>query len=337
MKRVINQIITLQMLLACVFSFGACSVLDDEESDPESVATLVGTWKGKGWGTGRWRVIFREDMTARVTNYEFNAMGKKVLVISDSETDWSAHGNNFDLGYYWGHIVSDNEISFNARLVNNEDIRMQKVSSDNLDDQIEEQEEEEKKEEVMTSMTGLWEGLSNDGTYVRSLELTKQDNGSFSSTDIFYYADGGHLPGIFYGWDIDLSLNTFLLYGSVISEDGEEGQLNLEDSVITLPTVTLRKTTKPVNEPLTVRAATGVWTDGNNARIELNADMTASYEEDGVTYSYDGWRTAGNEVQLFYDGRDNSIYYMTRLILSGDELILFPGFAGSRRFSRATE
>ena len=168
-------------------------------------------------------------------------------------------------------------------------------------------------------------------------ELNKQDNGAFSSVDITYKAEGAYWPNMFFGWDIDLDANRFTLFGTATSDDDEIGELNLGDSVIVMPTVTLRKTAKVINDPQAVNAAVGVWTSDDDQRIELRADMTVTYSNGWMTYDYDEWRTADNEVQLFLAGRDHSMFYTARFVLSGDELIEFPGFDECRHFRRAEE
>ena len=310
MKTFVDRILTLCTVLACVLALGSCSILgDDEESDSETVNTLIGIWVSGDSGTGRWRLEFV----------------------------YTARDGVFTMGYYGGRLISDVELSFDTRLVGYDDLRMRKVADDDFDEQLEAAEQEAEKERVMTSMTGLWEGLGNDGTYVRSLELIKQDNGRFSSVDITYKAEGAYLPNMFFGWDIDLDANRFTLFGTATSDDDEIGELNLEDSVIVMPTVMLRKTAKVINDPQAVNAAVGVWTSDDDQRIELRADMTVTYSNGWMTYDYDEWRTADNEVQLFLPDSDYSMAYAARFVLSGDELIEFPGFDECRHFRRAEE
>lgn len=338
MKTFVNRIFTLCTVLACVLALGSCSVLDDDdqENDSATVNTLLGIWVSRDTGIGRWRLEFVDDRNVRVTNYYTDIIDGKLRVNIDGTSTYTARNGEFDAGYYWGHVVSESELSFNARLVGYEDLRMTKVADDHFDERLEEAEKADEKERVMTSMAGLWEGLGDDGTFVRSLELTRQFNGSYSSIDITYTAEGAYAPNVFYGWDVDLDANRFTLFGTAAGDEAEIGELNLEDSVIVMPTVTLRKTSKVINDPQTVNAAVGVWTSDDGLRIELRGDMSVSFIGDGVTYIYDEWRTAGNEVQLIFDGR-YSIYNLARFVLSGDELIEFPGFAGCRRYHRAAE
>ena len=338
MKTFVDRIFTLGALFACVLALGSCSVLDDDdESDSETVNRLLGIWVSGDTGTGRWRLEFVDDKNVRITNYYISIIDGKLRILRDGMATYTASDGVFDMGYYGGRLISDSELSFDTRIADYDDLRMRKVADDNFDELLEEAEQAAEKERVMTSMTGLWEGLSNDGTYVRSLELNKQDNGAFSSIDITYKADGVRLSGTSYGWDIDLDANRFTLFGTVMSDDDEIGELNLEDSVIVMPTVTLRKMAKVINDPQTVNAAVGVWTHDDGSSIELRADMSVTYSNGWMTYDYDEWRTADNEVQLFLAGRDHSMFYTARFVLSGDELIEFPGFAECRHFRRAAE
>lgn len=338
MKTFVDRILTFCTVLACVLALGSCSILgDDDESDSETVNTLLGIWVSGDSGTGRWRLEFVDDKNVRITNYYIDIIDGKLRIIHDGMTTYTAADGVFDMGYYGGRLISDVELSFDTRLVGYDDLRMRKVADDDFDEQLEAAEQEAEKERVMTSMTGLWEGLGNDGTYVRSLELIKQDNGRFSSVDITYKAEGAYLPNMFFGWDIDLDANRFTLFGTATSDDDEIGELNLEDSVIVMPTVTLRKTAKVINDPQAVNAAVGVWTSDDDQRIELRADMTVTYSNGWMTYDYDEWRTADNEVQLFLPDSDYSMAYAARFVLSGDELIEFPGFDECRHFRRAEE
>ena len=338
MKTFVDRILTFCTVLACVLALGSCSILgDDDESDSETVNTLLGIWVSGDSGTGRWRLEFVDDKNVRITNYYISIIDGKLRILQDGMATYTAADGVFDMGYYGGRLISDTELSFDTRLADYDDLRMRKVADDNFDELLEEAEQAAEKERVKTSMAGLWEGLSNDGTYVRSLELNKQDNGAFSSVDITYKAEGAYWPNMFFGWDIDLDANRFTLFGTATSDDDEIGEFNLEDSVIVMPTVTLRKTAKVINDPQAVNAAVGVWTSDDDQRIELRADMTVTYSNGWMTYDYDEWRTADNEVQLFLAGRDHYMFYTARFVLSGDELIEFPGFDECRHFRRAEE
>lgn len=281
MKTFVDRILTFCTVLACVLALGSCSILgDDDESDSETVNTLLGIWVSGDSGTGRWRLEFVDDKNVRITNYYISIIDGKLRILQDGMATYTAADGVFDMGYYGGRLISDTELSFDTRLADYDDLRMRKVADDNFDELLEEAEQAAEKERVKTSMAGLWEGLSNDD---------------------------------------------------------EIGELNLEDSVIVMPTVTLRKTAKVINDPQAVNAAVGVWTSDDDQRIELRADMTVTYSNGWMTYDYDEWRTADNEVQLFLAGRDHSMFYTARFVLSGDELIEFPGFDECRHFRRAEE
>lgn len=328
MGKLINCFAVLCVIFAGLLSLHSCSLLNNDENDPEAVTNLIGTWKGESYG--KWRVIFREDMTARVTNYEYDSMGKSVFIIMDYETTWSVYGDEFDLGYYGGYIVNDDEISFNTRLARYEDMRMHKVSEDNLDDLIAQQEEKEKKEAAMSSLVGRWEGLSNDGKYVRCLDLKKGD-GFFWGMEYLYNADGCVVsPEGTFNWEINMDEERIILsYESADKE--EQGTYNMDDSTMVFSTAPLKMRNPIINRPATVKAAAGTWIDEEGRTMTLNPDMTVDKED---FYSdEDRWQTADNEVQYMMYGSDE-FNLMVRYVLAGDELILFPGFAESPRFHR---
>lgn len=93
--------------------------------------------------------------------------------------------------------------------------------------------------------------------------------------------------------------------------------------------------TETINDAATISKAIGKWADEEGNTITLNADMTAYSDTFGYNDGSDKWQTVNNEVWFLINGRDD-LQRVVRYIIEDNELIEFPGFAGSRRYSAQT-
>ena len=170
MKKLLTQTTTLIALLLCMVTTSAC--FDDEEDnhDPQTESNLVGVWQGHSDPLAEWRIEFCPDGTARVTQYALDFGEYDVWIVQDYHfNSWKAHNGNFYIGdYYDGRILSDKSISLNSRLVGTDGevifVTLYKTTEDNFPAILDHQERARK-------LIGIWEGMGDDGTYARRLEL----------------------------------------------------------------------------------------------------------------------------------------------------------------------
>ena len=317
----------LLFVLCGITTLTACTeMFSEDETDPEAVEALTGLWRGHSNPTGEWRVELKEDMTARVTNFVYDFGEYDVWVVQDYYFDsWTATTTEFDIGgYYWGDIQSNGYLRMNVRLVNTEEeeiyVSLRKTTEDDFTPILD-------KQEMKQRLSGKWEGLSNDGKYVRRLEL-EWARGVTSGLEVRYYAEGNTWPEPV-NWDIDG--RTFIIENQTLATT-EQCEITEQD-VLALPSGMLTRVEETVDDEQTVASAIGKWVGSKNDTITLNADKTVNI----VSNNYNGddyeWQTVNGEVWLLFYGRDD-IGSVTRYIISGDELILFPGFANSPRLSR---
>ena len=115
----------------------------------------------------------------------------------------------------------------------------------------------------------------------------------------------------------------------------EDGTMAIEDFFE--PDEIYTKMPEPVCNALeTVQFVIGVWQSDTGDTIELNADM--SYAENGVVrYESGVWQTCNNEVQLLEEEVFVDWWHTRRYIISGDELVCYPGFAESMRYRRVAD
>lgn len=342
MKKLLTQTATLIALLLCMVTTSAC--FDDEEDtrDPQAENYLVGVWQGHSTALGEWRIDFRKDRTARVTQYTIDSDHTEILILQDLlYNDWGANNNEFYIGnYYEGKIQPDGSITLNTRLVGTDGeviyVTLRKATVDNFPDLIEHQ-------NTVYKLIGSWEGLSDDGTYARRLEL-ERDNGVLTGKGATYYASG--TKNISTYWEVAHDTVTFTnQYFSFVFNtqdyelpDEEDMQLQkeqgtlLNDSTLRLPGVTLKKLPEPVvNLTQTVQKAIGTWVDAEGNRMTLNEDMTASHSLYNP-YGNATWQTTGEgEVQFLTTGRDY-LEQVRRFIFVGDDLVCYPALSDSPKY-----
>lgn len=327
MKKLLTQTTTLIALLLCMVTTSAC--FDDEEDthDPQAESNLVGVWQGHSDPLAEWRIEFCPDGTARVTQYALDFGEYDVWIVQDYHfNSWKAHNGNFYIGdYYDGRILSDKSISLNSRLVGTDGevifVTLYKTTEDNFPAILDHQERARK-------LIGIWEGMGDDGTYARRLELEKA-HGLLQGKGVTYHALETELQSL----SCDVSQDTVTIVSDLVydgtEEKTEEQGIILNDSTLRLPGITLRKQPAPeINNPLTVQKAIGTWVDTEGNRMTLKDDMTAHHNSDEEVK----WRTVGNdEVQILPYGRDD-IYEVVRFILNGDDLVCYPALPDSPKY-----
>ena len=102
MKKLLTQTATLIALLLYMVTTSAC--FDDEEDtrDPQAENYLVGVWQGHSTALGEWRIEFRKDRTARITQYALNFGDTDIFIVQDLiYNDWGANNNEFYIGNYY--------------------------------------------------------------------------------------------------------------------------------------------------------------------------------------------------------------------------------------------
>lgn len=332
MKKAFLKFMALFMAAACCITLAtACTELffdDENKTSPETMEAMAGIWRGTSKATGEWRVELNDDGTARVTNFAYDFGEYDVWVIQDYQFgDWSASTKEFDIGgYYWGDILDDGRLYMNVRLVSPDGeiyhVYLKKTTDDDFTTILD-------KQNMTLKACGTWEGLSNDGTYVRRLEL-EWARGVRTGFDARYSTEGNAWPESL-SWDVE---NDVVTIDNDYTGEQEQGVM-VNDSTMELPSVTLKKVTETINDAATISKAIGKWADEEGNTITLNADMTAYSDTFGYNDGSDKWQTVNNEVWFLINGRDD-LQRVVRYIIEDNELIEFPGFAGSRRYSAQT-
>ena len=160
MRRFIDYLRTLSLLLCCSIMFTTCTT-ENAVNDPEAIKPFIGTWEGKLQGSGGyWRVTFYENMTARLTNYLYDAYGQ-IMVRMDFTSNWDlTDGEFFIADYYYGHMVSDNKIQMNTRLAEPFTyVTLRKMTNINPDNDIYLIID---KQNAVKKLVGSWEGIDNN-------------------------------------------------------------------------------------------------------------------------------------------------------------------------------
>ncbi len=334
MRRFIDYLRTLSLLLCCSIMFTTCTT-ENAVNDPEAIKPFIGTWEGKLQGSGGyWRVTFYENMTARLTNYLYDAYGQ-IMVRMDFTSNWDlTDGEFFIADYYYGHMVSDNKIQMNTRLAEPFTYVTLRKITDNKNDIyliID-------KQNAVKKLIGSWEGIDNNKEYARLLVL--QDRHGFTSAlEARYYPEVLTLPTSA-AWDIQgttITLRgTAVIPGQESVEYSEQGRL-VDDNTIELPNITLkRKNPDPViNDTQVIEAAVGRWVNDNGDWYQFNADMTVVWRIGGVKTDGYTWGTSDDEVVIHL--WDEDYPFKQRFVFMDDELVQFPCLEGSPRFHKAAE
>lgn len=310
---------------------------------PEDVRRLVGTWEGHVERKDVEYILsfYEEDMRVTFTMVLLwpNVDGDNSLVLEN--TSWSVDGDVFYVGPYEGEILSDSRIVLKTNWGNpweTEEERTRivfdKVSDMPGDtDATQEDPEEEPEEEVINDpemvsrVLGLWERKDEANGEAVMLEFRESMHVSEHGYDANIYRTERE-----YKWETvndrirATELQTgFVNFWAELVGDGVMIVSSFGEVYTKLP--------EPVyNVPETIQSVIGVWQSADGDTFELNADMT--YSENGVLSEFGVWRTCNDEVQLLLDEEFFDWSRTERYIISGDELICYPGFAESRRYHR---
>lgn len=310
---------------------------------PEDVRRLVGTWEGHVERKDVEYILsfYEEDMRVTFTMVLLwpNVDGDNSLVLEN--TSWSVDGDVFYVGPYEGEILSDSRIVLKTNWGNpweTEEERTRivfdKVSDVPGDtDATQEDPEEEPEEEVINDpemvsrVLGLWERKDEANGEAVMLEFRESMHVSEHGYDANIYRTERE-----YKWETvndrirATGLQTgFVNFWAELVGDGVMIVSSFGEVYTKLP--------EPVyNVPETIQSVIGVWQSADGDTFELNADMT--YSENGVLSEFGVWRTCNDEVQLLLDEEFFDWSRTERYIISGDELICYPGFAESRRYHR---
>lgn len=336
MRRFIDYLRTLSLLLCCSIMFTTCTT-ENAVNDPEAIKPFIGTWEGKLQGSGGyWRVTFYENMTARLTNYLYDAYGQ-IMVRMDFTSNWDlTDGEFFIADYYYGRMTSDNEIQMNTRMAEPFTyVTLRKMTNINPDNDIYLIID---KQNAVKKLVGSWEGIDNNKEYARLLILQDR-HGYTSALEARYYPEALTMATAA-AWDIQgttITLQgTAVIPGQEPVEYSEQGRV-VDDNTIELPDITLkRKNPAPViNDPQVIEAAVGRWVNDNGDWYQFNADMTVAWELGGIEDDRYTWGTSDDEVVIHLPNEDTLI--KQRFVFMDDELVQFPCLEGSPRFHKAAE
>ena len=321
------------------------------ENDPEDVKRLVGTWEGHVERKDVEYILsfFEEDMRVTFTMVLLwpNLDGDNSIMLEN--TSWSVDGDVFYVGPYEGEILSDSRIVLKTNWGNpweTEEERTRivfdKVSdlpgdTDATQEDPEDPEDEPEEEvindpEMVSRVVGLWERKDEANGEAVMLEFRESMHVVEYGYDANMYRTDSS-----YKWETvndrirTTGLQTGFVYfwaqlvndGVMITSSSSGGEV-------------YAKLPEPVyNVPETIQSVIGVWQSDDGDTFELNADMT--YSENGVLSEFGVWRTCNDEVQLLWDEEFVAWVRTERYIISGDELIRYPGFAESRRYHRVAD
>ena len=348
MKKLFAILSMLLLLCGGSILFVSCEL---GENDPEDVKRLVGTWEGHVERKDVEYILsfFEEDMRVTFTMVLLwpNLDGDNSIMLEN--TSWSVDGDVFYVGPYEGEILSDSRVVLKTNWGNpweTEEERTRivfdKVSdlpgdTDATQEDPEDPEDEPEEEvindpEMVSRVVGLWERKDEANGEAVMLEFRESMHVVEYGYDANMYRTDSS-----YKWETvndrirTTGLQTGFVYfwaqlvndGVMITSSSSGGEV-------------YAKLPEPVyNVPETIQSVIGVWQSDDGDTFELNADMT--YSENGVLSEFGVWRTCNDEVQLLWDEEFVAWVRTERYIISGDELIRYPGFAESRRYHRVAD